>query len=98
MTRERLEKILHEDEAREYLKFQLVLDKLSGRADLHAFLLLDRLCPGSADIVSCAEHDEFYLSVEPAELEDAASDAQLVELRRCGLRYDPDNDSLCMFA
>lgn len=41
----------------EYLEFSSVQNKRSQRADLHAFMLLDELCPSSKDIVSCASHD-----------------------------------------
>jgi hypothetical protein len=83
----------HQDE---YLKFDRIKDKLSQRPDLHAFLLLDRLVPGTHDMVSAAEHDEVWLDVDPEKLCTVATEEQLIDLHRCGVRcFD---GSLCMFA
>lgn len=81
----------------EYLKFDRVEKKRSNRPDLHAFLLLDELSPDAADIVAAAEHDEIFLDVTPGLLFQQANEEQIVELIRCGLRYDRSLDSLCMF-
>lgn len=80
----------------EFLKFDRVKEKFSQRADLHAFILLDKLVPGDRDMVSAAEHDEFYLSIDPEELAKVATKDQLRDLHRCGIRND--GDGLCMFA
>lgn len=80
----------------EYHKFDLVQNKLSQRADLHAFLLLDLIVPGKCDIVSSAEHDEIWLGVSLEELE-SATEEQILELIRCGVRLDSSNDALAMF-
>lgn len=82
----------------EYLKFDRVETKFSNRPDLHAFILLDKLVPGDRDLISCAEHDEFFFDIDPDTLNGVVTDEQLVELVRCGVRYDASNDSLCMFA
>lgn len=82
----------------EFLEFDRVKEKLSNRPDLHAFILLDKLCPGNDDIISASSHDEFYFSIEPYDLCEAATDEQLIDLHRCGVRYDSDNDCLCMFS
>jgi hypothetical protein len=71
--------------------------KKSRRADLHAFILLDQLCPGRGDMVCSAEHDQIFLEVEPDQLITAATEEQVLELIRCGLRYDSCTDSLAMF-
>ena len=81
----------------EFLKFNRVQNKLSSRADLHAFLLLDRLLPGDEDIVACAEHDEIWLSFDTSELAKVITEEQVVELIRCGIRYDGANNSLSSF-
>ena len=82
----------------DYLKFELVKNKRSTRADLHAFLLLDELVPGTHDIVSYAEHDEIFLSIDARDLEKAGiSEEQIHELVCCGVMYDAENDSLSMF-
>lgn len=85
----------HEDE---FLEHDRIASPLSRRADLHAFILLDRLVPGPRDMVAAAEHDQIWLDVS---LEDLAASAiteeQVVELVRCGVMVDEDTDSLSMF-
>jgi flagellar motor switch protein FliG len=80
----------------EFLEFEHVAEKLSNRADLHAFILLDKLLPSERDIdiIGGADHDEIYLSIEPEELLKVATKDQLLDLHRCGVR---DNNGLCMF-
>jgi hypothetical protein len=80
----------------EYLEFDRVENKRSNRPDLHAFLLLDELFPGDSDIVDHAEHDEIWLDVDDEQLKKLTDD-QILELVRCGIRYDSDNASLCTF-
>ena len=92
MTQEQYEK--YDDE---FLKFDRVQNKLSQRADLHAFILLDSLFPNNHDIVSGAQHDEIWLDVSPEELAKVATEDQIIELIRCGVRYDESTDSLAMF-
>jgi hypothetical protein len=87
MNEEEVEKFF-EDHNDEFLKFDRIKEKRSGRSDLHAFLLLDELFPGSSDMVCSAEHDEIWLDVEAGQLGEKASGAQLVELIRCGVRID----------
>jgi hypothetical protein len=84
--------------ANDYLKFDDVENKLSQRADLHAFILLDKLCPDNTDIVDSAEHDEFYLSIDCERLAKIITEEQVLELARCGVRYDDRFESLAMFA
>jgi hypothetical protein len=92
MTSEQYEK--HEGE---FLKFDRVQNKTSGRADLHAFNLLDKLVPGKIDMVSAAEHDEIWLEVSPDDLAKVATEEQIIDLIRCGVRYDRDTNSLTLF-
>lgn len=92
MTHEQYEK--HEAE---FLKFERVQNKTSGRADLHAFNLLDKLVPGKSDMVSAAEHDEIWLAVSPDDLAKVATEEQIIDLIRCGVRYDNQTDSLALF-
>ena len=82
---------------KEFLKFDRVTDRQSERPDLHAFLLLDKLVPGTRDIVTAAEHDEIWLDVNIDELSVALTEEQMIELIRCGVRYDKSTDSLAMF-
>jgi hypothetical protein len=81
----------------ESLEWDRVDHKRSQRPDLHAFLLLDELVPGKQDIVSCAEHDQIWLGVEPEELDGKATQDQMIELIRCGVMYDEDIEVLSMF-
>lgn len=80
-----------EDEWRYYFD-----SKAGFRKDLRAFALLDEIVPGTSDIVSCAEHDEIYLSIEPEELFAKATKEQLRELVRLGVHYTEGEDSLTM--
>ena len=81
----------------EFLKFDRVENPLSNRLDMHAFMLLDKLAPGTREMVSGAEHDEIYLSIELERLNGVATDSQLIDLIRCGVRYDHSYDCLVMF-
>lgn len=94
MTRYELRELFekHNDE---FLKFERVETKRSRRADLHGFILLDELVPGDRDILAGAEHDEVYLSIDEDELAAVVTEAQVIELVRCGVRCD--GDGLCMF-
>ena len=79
----------------EFLNFDLIEHKLSTRPDMHAFMLLDKMFPGDTDMISAAEHDEIYLSIDPERLVREASVDQIKELIRCGVRYQ--DEGLCMF-
>jgi hypothetical protein len=80
-----------------FLKFDRVQNKRSNRPDLHAFLLLESLFPGTDDIVSGAEHDKIWLDVHEDQASEL-SDDQIMELIRCGVMYDDENYCLAMFA
>lgn len=82
----------------EFLQFDMIEAKRSRRPDLHAFLLLDELVPGDRDIIGAAHHDEFFIDVDCDELIKVLTVAHWIELTRCGVRYDRENDSLAMFA
>lgn len=92
MTLEELAE-LFENHSDEYLKAEV-----SGPRDLAAFNLMNKLVPSNKDIVSCAEHDEFWLSTEPEELAKVATEEDVLFLIRCGIRFDEDTDSFAMFA
>lgn len=83
----------------DFLKFDRIPSerRLHARPDLCAFLLLDRLVPGSTDMIACAEHDEIWLEVDVEKLAAVATEDELLTLVRCGVRYDGDVDSLAMF-
>ena len=103
MTTNEMEDFLeaHEDE---FLEFdQIPPERRLGteRADLHAFLMLDRLVPVKdgkrRDIIGDSQHDEIWMSIEPEDLAEVVTEEQLLDLHRCGIRYDSNNDSICMF-
>ena len=85
---------LFEKHDNEYLKFDGVKNKLSTRPDLHAFLMLDKLFPGTDDMVCAAGHDIFYLGIG-SEMINKLTEDQVIELARCGVLYQ--EDSLAMF-
>jgi alkylhydroperoxidase family enzyme len=90
---------LFEKHDNEYLEFDRVENKLSRRPDLHAFLMLDALVPGTDDMVSAAEHDTFWLDVDIEDLaKSGITEAQVVDLVRCGVMYDDEFDCLRMLA
>lgn len=81
----------------DYCKFELVENKKSNRPDLHAFILLDSFFEqNDRDIVAAASHDVIYLEVSGEDLENL-TDSQVLELTRCGVMYDSENDCLSMF-
>lgn len=83
----------------DYLKFGRVENKLHARPDICAFLLLDKLMPHDGRAMVCAaEHDEIYLDVDGKELAAVATEADILTLTRCGVRYDSETNSLAMFA
>lgn len=82
----------------EFLKFERIENPRSKRPDLHAFLMLDEIQPGDRDLISCSEHDEFFLDIDPEAFAEKVTDDQIRDLARCGIRYDSSLDSLCMFA
>lgn len=84
------------DYANEYLKFDRVENKRSQRADVHAFMLLDELFPGNQDLIGAAWNDEILLDISDEQIESLTED-QIIELRRCGVRWRGDSDSLSMF-
>lgn len=90
-------KALFEKHNDEFLEFERVKNKLSTRRDIHAFILLNQLLPDTGDILSAAEHDEVWLSIDVSDLAKVATEYQIIDLIRCGIRYDSDIDSLAMF-
>jgi hypothetical protein len=83
----------------EHGRFDLIEEKLSDRKDIHAFLLLDKIIPGKkvGSMIVSAEHDEIWLDVDLEELIEVATEDQIIELMRCGVRYDSDSQNLAMF-
>lgn len=81
-----------------FQKFDRVKKKRSARPDLHAFILLDELCPNpSCNMVCSTGHSEFWLDVAEYQV-DRLTDKQILELVRCGVMYDVKTSGLNMFA
>lgn len=82
----------------EYIKFERAENKMHSRPDLCAFLLLHKLVPNDGrDMVSTAYNDEIHLSTDCDSLAEAATEADILTLVRCGVRYDGGINSLVMF-
>lgn len=83
-----------------YLKFDRVepKDRLSARPDLCALLLLDRLIPGTGNIIAASEHDELFIDVGCDKLARVAVEADILTLVRCGVQYNKHLNSLVMFS
>lgn len=102
MTKDEMAEIFDDYEGMNAFR-DLVENKRSNRADLHAFLLLDSLDPDPnhfghfVDVLAGAEHDEVYLSFDEDKVASAITPEQAVELRRCGVRYRNDAMGFCMF-
>jgi hypothetical protein len=46
--------------------------------------------PGTTDMISGASHDEVVLSIDVEKLAAAATEELVIELSRCGVRYDTE--------
>lgn len=92
----------HNDETtttKEFLKFERVQahNSLTTRPDLYALVLIDKRVPGNSDIIGDSAHDEIFLSVNPDDLASVATREDIIDLIRCGVRYDSQWDSFAMF-
>jgi len=81
----------HEDK---YLKDKYIKYTVTKRPDLHAFLIIDQLCPGTCDLISAAEHDTYYISVEFEELAKNITEDHVIELIACGVLYESEYQCL----
>lgn len=81
----------------DYTRFEKVLNKLSQRPDLHAFLLLDAMLPGQQDMICAAKHGEIYLNIDSRDFEKIATQEQIHELVCCGVSYSYNDDAFWMF-
>lgn len=102
MQTSELVKFFEDHHEEEYLKFDKVVDKLSNRADLCAFMLLDKLVPAKKDIIGAAmigsaEHDEIWIETSLEELAKVVTENDVLTLIRCGVMLDEYQESLHMF-
>jgi len=91
----KLEELFEQYSDDEFLKFGRIENKLHRRADMHAFLLLDKLVSSDRGIVGDAEHDKIYLDVNPEDVVEIITVEQVIELIRCGVYLE--DDCFCMF-
>lgn len=97
MTVEELKALFNKHDE-EYIEWDSVKVRRSAAPDVHAFLLLEELCPfkaGHPDMVQGARHDEITLRPEAEELAAVVTEEQVIELLRCGVRLE--KGYLCMF-
>ena len=80
----------------EYGNFHNVENKLSTRPDIHTFILLNEIFPGTRDMVCASGHDNIWLDPESDDL-DKLTDEQILDLVRCGVMHDSESDNLNMF-
>lgn len=82
----------------EFLKFSNVVTPKHERPDMCAFIMLAELeSENHRDMVSAAEHDEIYLSPDPELVAKIITEEQVADLVRCGVRFDEETNSFCMF-
>ena len=68
-----------------------------SRADMEAFILLDKLAPGTEDMIVASEHDEIYLAPDPEVVAKNATEADVITLIRCGVRFHDNDDGFSMY-
>lgn len=82
----------------EYLKISRIAQPRHDRPDMCALMMLHDLCPSRLNMICSATHDEIFLEVEAEKLADVATEQVIIDLIRCGVRFDASKNSLCMFA
>lgn len=99
MTKQELVSLFKDNNDEEFLKFERVKahESLTTRPDLYALVFIDKLVPGNSDIIGDSAHDEIFLSVKPDDLAAVATHEDIIDLIRCGVRYDSQWDSFAMF-
>ena len=85
----------HFDE--EFIKFDRVTNKATNKADLHGFLILDRLDPESTSVLGSAGADEVFLHTSPDAVLDKITEVDIIDLLRCGISYNEGYESFYIF-
>ena len=80
----------------DFLKFDRVEIKISQRRDVHVFMVLDGLFYGDEPLINWGGHDEIGFSITDEQVE-SLSNAQVLELVRCGVTYNCDSGGLGMW-
>ena len=81
----------------EYIEFERIENPICKRPDICAFLLLEKLAPGSHDMIFAAIHDELYLAASVEDFANAATEEDVLFLTRCGVSFDGENEYFTMF-
>jgi hypothetical protein len=90
MNIEEIEKLFEQFGNNFELEFDNIKNKLSNRPDLHAFLLLDSLISGNENIISNAQHDQYWLCFELEDIAKIITKEQIEELVCCGVHIEED--------
>ena len=93
MTHEKLQRLFYKH-ADEYLGFDKIVDPPSNRPDLCAFLYIDKLQPGTCNLIEESANSEYYFNLDLRKLKLTENDA--IYLSRCGVRYDWNSGKLIM--
>ena len=80
----------------EHTEFERIEQKRHIRPDMCAMLYLHEKFGGTGDAVCAAGHDEIWLDWRPADLA-ILTEADVVYLSRCGVRYDSRVNRFMMF-
>lgn len=82
----------------EFLEFERIKQPYSKLRDVHAFILIEVIMPRlRGDMITASEHDQIYLAPAGDKLIKKMTREQAIDLRRCGVFYDEETDSFCMF-
>ena len=97
MTVDELQALFVADEP--HGSFEDIIGKRSPYRDIHAMLLLAELCPRekACKMVDGATHDKIWFRADVEQLAAVATREVVVELRRCGVHWDGDNECLAMY-
>ena len=82
--------------ANEHCKFELVENKKSQCADIHAFILINEIFKPKHDIIVATDYYGYFLNLDEDDLS-ILTDEQIIELLRCGFSYDTNGGSLYKF-
>jgi hypothetical protein len=96
MTLEEVTKFLNEEDCGSFEDIP-EQERYSNRRDMHALILLDKLFPGSHDMIAAAEHDAIYIDVNLEELSKVVKKEDLITLSRCGICPDDVDEGLMKF-
>lgn len=92
-------KELYEKHNEEFLRYNKIKNPMHRQVDLNAFLMLDKIAPlnNDRDIIAYAAYDEITLAFDPKKVAENATEQEIIDLIRCGVRYDTDEECFIMF-